>query len=165
MMRLDLKKLFDGAQQTLPFTHELDLGGIELWGEKPFGSPVRLQGRVENRAGIVTVQYRAGFTLSVHCARCAQPLALERELAFAHTVVRRLNQQKDDDYLVVEDGILDLDQLAQDDILLELPIRMLCSPDCKGLCPACGANLNHTRCGCKPEEWTPGSVRAFEHLL
>ena len=66
---------------------------------------------------------------------------------------------------MVEDGILNLDQLAQDDILLELPIKMVCGPDCKGLCPQCGCNLNRESCSCKQDDWTPGSRKAFADLL
>ena len=81
-------------------------------------------------------------------------------------MVRKLNQQEDDDYIVCEDGILDLDLIAQDDILLELPIRMLCSEDCKGLCPVCGCNLNREQCGCQQLEWEPQgrTVRPFADL-
>lgn len=80
-------------------------------------------------------------------------------------MVRKLNQQEDDDYLVCEDGILDMDTLAQDDILLELPIRMLCSEDCKGLCPMCGCNLNKETCSCQEPVWeTNRRVKAFDNL-
>ena len=44
-MQLDLKKLFDGAEQTLPFEQTLDLSEIEQWGDRPFGSPVIIRGQ------------------------------------------------------------------------------------------------------------------------
>lgn len=164
-MLLDLKKLFDGAQQSLPFSLELDLCGFEQWGEKPFQGPVALQGEVTNRAGIVTLRYQADYKLKASCARCLEPVERVEHKEFSHTVVRKLYQEEDDDYVVVEDGILNLDQLAQDDILLELPIKMVCGPDCKGLCPQCGCNLNRESCSCKQDDWTPGSRKAFADLL
>ena len=45
-----------------------------------------------------------------------------------------------------------IDQDVRDEILLEHPIRILCSPDCRGLCPFCGANLNNEICNCKGAE-------------
>jgi len=45
---------------------------------------------------------------------------------------------------------LDLEPLARDAILLELPLAPLCSENCRGLCPACGANRNTDPCDCAP---------------
>ena len=163
-MQLDLKKLFDGAEQTLPFEQTLDLSEIEQWGDHPFGSPVIIRGQAENRAGIVTVRFTADYTLSASCARCLAPVKQEKHQEFFHTIVKQLHQQQDDDYIVCENGVLDLDELAQDDILLELPIRMLCSEDCKGLCPICGCNLNEKQCDCQEPEWNPRRVKAFDNL-
>ncbi|MEG1778901.1 MAG: DUF177 domain-containing protein, partial [Oscillospiraceae bacterium] len=59
------------------------------------------------------------------------------------------NGQDNDEYIVLDDGILDLDELATSDIILELPIKNICSKGCKGLCPYCGANLNEKSCNCK----------------
>ncbi len=42
-----------------------------------------------------------------------------------------------------------IDQEVRDEIILDHPIRVLCRPDCKGLCASCGANLNAGQCGCK----------------
>ncbi len=42
-----------------------------------------------------------------------------------------------------------IDQDVRDEIILEHPIRILCRPDCQGLCPFCGANLNEGPCDCK----------------
>ena len=45
-----------------------------------------------------------------------------------------------------------IDQDIRDEIILDHPIRILCSPQCRGLCPFCGANLNHETCDCKGNE-------------
>lgn len=44
-----------------------------------------------------------------------------------------------------------IDQDVRDEILMEHPIRVLCRPDCRGLCPFCGTNLNTDKCDCKTE--------------
>ncbi len=164
-MQLDLKKLFEAADKPLEFEYGLDLSDLEQWGEKPFGTPVALKGRVVNRAGIVTLSYCADVAYSTRCARCLDELHESLHMEFTHTVVRQLNQESDDDYVVVENGVLDMDELATDDISLELPIRVLCSEDCKGLCPVCGVNLNKTTCDCELPKFTPGHRNPFEDLL
>ena len=101
-MQLDLKKLFDAEEQVLPFSMELDLSGVEQWGDRPFKTPIAIKGEVQNRAGIVTVRYDADYILSASCARCLEPVEQKKHQEFFHTVVRKLNQQEDDDYVLVE---------------------------------------------------------------
>ena len=163
-MQLDLRRLFEGDEQILPFVFALDLSDVQQWGDRPFQAPVKISGQATNRAGIVTVRYAADYLLSGNCARCLEPVEQKKHQEFTHTVVRKLNQQQDDDYIVCEDGVLDLDTVAQDDILLELPIRMLCSEDCKGLCPICGCNLNKEQCSCQQPEWKGRRIKAFDNL-
>jgi len=50
------------------------------------------------------------------------------------------------------DFTIDLTEEIRNCILLELPMKPLCRPDCAGLCPRCGANLNAGPCACKPDE-------------
>jgi len=45
-----------------------------------------------------------------------------------------------------------IDQDVRDEIILDHPIRILCKPDCRGLCPFCGANLNEEKCDCSSEK-------------
>ncbi len=50
--------------------------------------------------------------------------------------------------LVSDDGAVDLTDAITSALLMETPYVVLCRPDCKGLCPTCGANLNEGDCGC-----------------
>ena len=54
----------------------------------------------------------------------------------------------DEDAYVYTDSKLDITKAISDEIALGLPTNLLCSPDCKGLCPKCGANLNEQQCNC-----------------
>ena len=65
--------------------------------------------------------------------------------------------------LMPEDGQIDLEPLLREYALLEFPISPVCKPDCKGLCPVCGENLNKTDCGHRPEPNSPFS--ALKDLL
>lgn len=165
-MLLDLRRVFEGDDQRVPFVHQMDLSQIEQWGDRPFAEPVQLEGYVQNRAESLRYTTQPATFFPQLDARLPGPGRARVRQDFDHTVVRKLNQQEDDDYIVCEDGILDLDLIAQDDILLELPIRMLCSEDCKGLCPVCGCNLNREQCGCQQPEWEPQgrTVRPFADL-
>ena len=50
---------------------------------------------------------------------------------------------------------IDLDQVAEEQMNLSFPMRMLCREDCKGVCPVCGADLNQIECGCKRNDIDP----------
>ena len=56
---------------------------------------------------------------------------------------------------VGEDGFLDLEPVLRENLLLEIPIHAVCRPDCKGLCPECGANWNHETCEHQRERIDP----------
>ena len=51
-MQLDLKKLFDAEEQVLPFSMELDLSGVEQWGDRPFKTPIAIKGEEIGRAHV-----------------------------------------------------------------------------------------------------------------
>ena len=54
-MFIDVKQLFEVEGQVIPFTHDLDMSAIELWGTAPFDRPIHLSGKLYNRAGIVSI--------------------------------------------------------------------------------------------------------------
>lgn len=107
----------------------------------------------------------AAFTGSIQleCARClveyTQPLRWEFTELYAFT----RDNITESGLLVPEDAHIDLQPLVRDYALLEIPIRSLCSPNCKGLCPECGQNLNEQDCGHRPEIDSPFS--ALKDLL
>ncbi len=54
-----------------------------------------------------------------------------------------------------QEGGLVLEDVLREQVLLSLPARTLCSPDCKGLCPRCGHNLNTDPCTCEDPSSDP----------
>lgn len=58
-------------------------------------------------------------------------------------------EHEDMDVSFYEESFIAFGDILLEEILLALPFRKLCSSDCKGLCPSCGANLNKEKCQCK----------------
>lgn len=154
-MTIDLRTYYLGSSDTLCET--LDLSGMELGGVKPFCAPVEIQGELNGSADSVELRGKAVYQLTMPCDRCFEPTTQKRETEFFHILVRELSDEEDEDgeFVVVPDDQLDLDQLLTEDILLDLPSKFLCSPDCKGLCPICGKNLNQGDCGCEKDTVDP----------
>lgn len=92
------------------------------------------------------------------CRRCLQPVTDEVvvEVRELYRPVDRTDRQEEDEetYELVGDQ-LDLGVLARDAVLLELPLAPMCRPDCAGLCPTCGADLNLGPCDCDAGDVDP----------
>ena len=151
-MLLQLKEIFNKPGEKLAFSYDLDLSEVKHGPGRPLPKPVHITGSVENNTGIVTLGYLAMFTLNTLCDRCLAPVEKEFSLNFEHIVVNELAGEDKDTFVVCRDYALELDELVTADILLELPIRILCREDCKGLCPKCGTNLNESTCNCSTKE-------------
>lgn len=141
-MLLALKKLFTGEATCVPFDYMLDLDDPQIDG------PVHVTGQAVAQPEGVSLTAAAEFVHSVVCDRCAEPVRGRKQYRFDHELVLELHHEDNDSYILVEQYELDLDELVRADILLELPTKNLCKPDCKGLCPKCGTNLNSGSCEC-----------------
>ncbi len=84
--------------------------------------------------------------VAAECGRCLEtfPQVLNIELTELYHFRNRI--VKDSDLLVPEGGFIDLAPLLVEYFILEIPINPICTPDCLGLCPECGANLNLEPC-------------------
>jgi uncharacterized protein len=93
--------------------------------------------------------------VSAECARClndfSQPLGAEFTELYAFTP----NSATESGLLLPETGIIDIGPFVREEMLLAIPMSPICSPDCKGLCPICGENLNETVCNHEDESLDP----------
>ena len=151
-MKLNLKQFAQEPGAVLPFSFQLDLSGLEWNGARPFARPVQIDGRVRNMAGAMLLSARLSTLLSLTCDRCAKPFEREKTVEYETLLAFELaNGESDDIVLVDGSGELELDALMQEVFLLEMDTKNLCDQDCRGLCPGCGADLNHEPCRCKKE--------------
>lgn len=153
-MVLDLKQIFDLPGEELAFDCELDLADYELFGVRPFVTPVSIKGKVSNESGIVTLRYTAGFSMRIPCDRCLEDFDRDELFSFEEILVTE-ESPSHDEYIAVEDMRLDIGELCIADILLSLPTKQLCREDCAGLCPVCGGNRNFVNCNCQQKEADP----------
>ena len=93
------------------------------------------------------------------CDRCLKPLSVPVEQSFDLLYVPPLGtgderELGDNDLSMgfYQGDSIDVDDLVREQIELALPMARLCSEECRGLCPECGANLNDGECACKIEQ-------------
>jgi len=146
-MFLELESVFNNPGLSAPFDYALE--GFE--GMLPFVAPPRVAGEVKNRAGVVTLEGSAQVRLHAECDRCAAPFEYRADVPLEHTLVLSLNREDSDELILLEGTRFSPDGLVWEDIVLAMPPKLLCKPDCAGLCQRCGKNLNEGPCECKPD--------------
>ena len=154
-MLIQCRPLFMGEVFSLPINTKLDFSQVEFQGGYPFRDPFTITGEVTVRAGVVTLSARAVFVFHGACDRCLTPFMKIYDISLEHTLVTTLENEENDDFILLDNYQLNLDDLVLADILLELPYKSLCREDCRGLCPLCGKNLNEGLCGCNRQSVDP----------
>ena len=111
-----------------------------------------------NRGILVTGKLET--ELAVTCSRCLEqfhePATLQIEEEFFPTIdiltgaAVTVPEDDPDAFTIDQNNILDLTEAIRQYALMAVPMKPLCRPDCKGLCPTCGKNLNVEGCGCPP---------------
>lgn len=150
-MLLNVKPILHTPGKRLDFQFELDLSDMEFSGRYPISRPVAVSGEVRNTAGILELTLNARSTLDAVCDRCGKAFAQEKDVPFACMLAEELQNEENDEIVLLEDGMVDVGDLARTAFILDMDTKTLCSEDCKGLCPRCGADLNLGPCSCKKE--------------
>jgi uncharacterized protein len=93
---------------------------------------------------LLQVDFRV--SIDIECVRCLTEFIQTLQINFTELYAFSKRYVTDSGLIMPETGIIDLSPLLREYILLEIPISPLCRPDCKGLCPVCGNNLNESTC-------------------
>src|ERR1700728_5445965 len=160
-------KVSELEREPIDFDLELAPGAIDLGEEAEQVGPLATAGRAEvlhehrgPRDIVADIRLRGSFSgkFQVPCARCVEsveiPLGAEFDLIFrpaeadSEAPERSITAPETEIGYYLKDSLL-LEDVLREQVLLSLPVRTLCKPDCKGLCPRCGANLNTQPCSCE----------------
>ena len=150
-MLLNVQKIINAPGERLDFSFELDLTDVDFGGRYPVEKPVVVTGDVRNVAGMLLLQFTADTVLASVCDRCLKSFSNPKSVHYECMVADELEDEENDEILLIENGCVDLGDLARTMFILEMDTKTLCSEDCKGLCPGCGADLNQGSCTCKKE--------------
>lgn len=148
---------------------EIPLEGIELdvTGHIPYESgTIPVQGflKIDKVAPEVFVTGAVSGDIEQQCSRCLKDftITIKSQINFvyhpAEEIIKEEHHELKDDELdtaFYKNDILDTDDLFREQLILDIPMKPLCSADCKGICPKCGADLNATTCNCITSEIDP----------
>ena len=108
----------------------------------PVGSPVELDLRLESAVEGVLVTGTAEVELRGECVRCLSVVEDRIEVDLQELFVYPGSEAGEEEASRLAGDLLDLEPVVRDAVVLDLPFQPRCRPDCAGLCPQCGANLN-----------------------
>jgi DUF177 domain-containing protein len=108
--------------------------------------------RVTRTAQGLLLQVKMRAKIIALCGRCLEDFNQPLQTEFTELYAFTHSSLTESGLLVPENGKIDLEPLIREEMLLAVPISPVCRPDCRGLCPVCGGNLNQIQCGHKQEE-------------
>ena len=124
---------------------EYNIVGDEL-GESAKIKNVSLKVEFYRASETISLRFFGNATVQTVCDRCLADLELEMDIDENYYLFPE--NTPDVDYFYSGDEI-ELDDFVRETLVMNMPGKVLCSEDCKGLCPKCGADLNLGDCGCK----------------
>jgi uncharacterized protein len=155
-MKLDLRNIkpegcelnFSEISQDL----ELAVEGFE------FPEPINVDINAAKSGDEIIVQGQVSLVVEMECSRCLE--IFETDINHKIQLVIQLldisepQHSEDDDFVILPKttGEFDLSDRIREAIMLELPLKPLCSDSCRGLCPMCGVNRNEAECECTPDK-------------
>lgn len=130
----------------------------------PLGS-ARVHGSLRRVAGGHEFRGRVETSVELGCSRCLERFRTTLDLPFDLIYGRAPEPEpageagelepEGPEYMPLDEGRIDLARLVTEQVYLALPLKPLCSGDCPGLCPRCGASRRREACGCAVEVADP----------
>ena len=152
-MLLGLSKIIDCPGATVDFSTNVDLSDLLYGTCYPVSEPVLASGTVRNTAGVLVMQ--GEITTCIHgvCDRCATDFSRDVKIPIDVVLVEELtNEDSEDEWVFpLEADSADLDEIVRTVFVLNMDSKLLCKPECKGICFRCGKNLNEGPCTCQKE--------------
>jgi len=102
-----------------------------------FNKPVHIQAFIKRENNKAQIELSISTQMQFICGRCLEEgqKLIKKDIS----IIRPIDK----------DSVVDLTQIAREEIILDYPPKLLCREDCKGLCPRCGKNLNVDSCNCQ----------------
>ena len=160
-------KVSELEREPIDFDLELAPGAVDFGDEAEQAGQLAASGRAEvlhehrgPRDIVADIRLRGRFAgrFQVPCARCVEPVEIPlgadfdlifRPAAADTEATERSITAPETEIGYYQKDSLSLEDVLREQVLLSLPVRTLCKPDCKGLCPRCGANRNNRPCSCE----------------
>ena len=149
-MFLNLREIIEVPGGSVPFDCEIGTDRLDFPSIKSYHTKPHAVGRVDNEAGVLRLTGVLTADMTCICDRCGGEFSSVKETELNATIVEEDTGVNPELFVLEGDGI-DLEEVLSTLFILDMETKFLCREDCKGLCPACGKNLNLGPCGCRKQ--------------
>ncbi|WP_301861082.1 DUF177 domain-containing protein [uncultured Megasphaera sp.] len=162
-MKLQVEEALREEGRKIPFAFQepaAALGDVDTLPWKD--SDVAVKGSFWSDGTHIVVEGTVRTSGMYTCSRCLTPVSLVRNAALSE--VYGAEAELPEDVWPYNGEYIDLTETIRETLILSEPMKVLCRPDCQGLCPQCGANLNEGPCSCPTDKIDP-RLSVLETLL
>jgi uncharacterized protein len=153
---IDISPVLNGKKAEIEISQEVKCDSNEL---RTYGvtesSPVILDGRIffVDSELYLELNYRSEFIFE--CSRCLEGVKRDIQGRIFKEILHEDEIEEEIDAVGHSNYLINLYDVVMEDLILSIPIQVLCDSECKGLCPNCGINLNQKQCDCEDEKIDP----------
>lgn len=161
-MKLDISELLKKKIDELVFDLSFEMDHLDRDDYRIIlKSPLKLKGKVVCNSDIASATGNFSVLIEVQCTRCLEVFEHFLDVDFEESFSKSMDN---DELYPINEGFLIFDDMIMDNLILSMPVRLLCNDECKGLCHNCGVNLNKVDCDCEKETVNP-KFAALKDLL
>lgn len=147
-MWLDLRELIEIPGAVKPFRAALDESRLLGPSTTGFSTPPEAEGEIKNTAGVLDLSATIRAEARCVCDRCGTAFRRDTIMELHVPLAADLEDADNFDGFALEGDGIDVSDVLETCFILNAESKCLCRPDCKGLCPVCGKNLNEGACAC-----------------
>ena len=163
-MLTDISQALKAPGQVFPLQAEVELPELIVLDDPVRFEGARFSGSLVGGTDQVRVSGQVQGTAHTRCCECLEPAQVSLT-AQVDVLFTRDSDPADPDLYPIEGYSIDLAPMVQEALLLEMPMRVLCREDCKGICPICGQNRNVAPCTCQEGGERQNPFSALSELL
>lgn len=154
-MLLNVSKIIKVPDSTIEVSFKEKIDFIETnFGTINLLDPIKFTGTLFNDGKVLYLDGNLSTVLELYCDRCTKPvgtsLSIKIKEVFSDEPI-----DEEEIHIINSGREIDFNPIFIDAILLNMPMKVVCTKQCKGLCSQCGQNLNEGFCSCKEEDLDP----------
>ncbi|NPV28151.1 MAG: DUF177 domain-containing protein [Firmicutes bacterium] len=166
-MKIDVSELRKVKGRVEEFAGNLPGFTVDFQGAAIAVRGLKVLGKATNTGKEILVQGNVEARAELNCSLCLKPFLFDLKFPFTESFFRvgDAGLKKEEGLgRVYEGDTIDLTEVINEGLILSLPMKPLCKPGCRGLCAACGLDLNLGECNCEKQEGDPRLIVLGELL-
>lgn len=150
MLKISILSILSIVGESLEVNEELKVDSIPIGKDTvTVNKPIVLRGVFTNIGGsIFDFKGSVSTSLNLFCDRCMCDVEYEMNFNVSERFSSGFDDHSDEEIKKINGHVVDLTDIVLEGIVVNMPMKVLCDPKCKGLCSKCGVNLNKINCGC-----------------